>query len=71
MKSKKNYGQVMEENHITAEKYRKNKQNNNNNFINTNLSSQNYWVFGLFSSPCILETRRHDVSETGSVSVLR
>jgi hypothetical protein len=33
--------------------------------------TQNYWVFGNFSSPCILETRKQDVSETGSVSVLR
>jgi hypothetical protein len=34
-------------------------------------NTQNYWVFGLFSSSGILGTRRHDVSETGSVSVLR
>jgi hypothetical protein len=33
--------------------------------------TQNYWFFGLFPSPGILETRKHDVSETGSVSVLR
>jgi hypothetical protein len=33
--------------------------------------SQNYWVFGLFASSGILENRKHDVSETGSVSVLR
>jgi hypothetical protein len=33
--------------------------------------NQNYWVFGLFSSSDILETRKHDVSETGSVSVFR
>jgi hypothetical protein len=32
---------------------------------------QNFWVFGLFPSAEILESRRHDVSETGSVSVLR
>jgi hypothetical protein len=32
---------------------------------------QNYWVFGLFPSSGILGTRKHDVSETGSVSVLR
>jgi hypothetical protein len=32
---------------------------------------QNYWVFGLYPSSGILETRKHDVSETGSVSVLR
>jgi hypothetical protein len=34
-------------------------------------NKQNYWVFGLFPSPGILENRKHDVSETGSVSVLR
>jgi hypothetical protein len=33
--------------------------------------TQNYWVFELFSSSGILETRKHNVSETGSVSVLR
>jgi hypothetical protein len=32
---------------------------------------QNYWVFGLSPSSSILENRKHDVSETGSVSVLR
>jgi hypothetical protein len=32
--------------------------------------TQNYWVFGLFTSSGILGTRKHDVSETGSVSVL-
>jgi hypothetical protein len=32
---------------------------------------QNYWVFGLCLSFGILETRKHNVSETGSVSVLR
>jgi hypothetical protein len=31
----------------------------------------NYWVFGLFPSSGIVETRQHDVSETGCVSVLR
>jgi hypothetical protein len=34
-------------------------------------NTQNYWVFGLFPSSCILENRKHDVSETGSVSVVR
>jgi hypothetical protein len=34
-------------------------------------NTQDYWVFGLFPSFGILETRRHNVSETGSVSVLR
>jgi hypothetical protein len=28
-------------------------------------NTQNYWVFGLFPSSGILETRKHDVSETG------
>jgi hypothetical protein len=28
-------------------------------------ASQNYWVFGPFPSPTILETRKHNVSETG------
>jgi hypothetical protein len=32
---------------------------------------QNYWVFGLWPASGILETRIHNVSETGSVSVLR
>jgi hypothetical protein len=32
--------------------------------------TQNYWVFGLCPSSVILETRKHNVSETGSVSVL-
>jgi hypothetical protein len=33
--------------------------------------TQNYWVFGLFPSSRIVENRKHDVSETGSVSVFR
>jgi hypothetical protein len=32
---------------------------------------QNYWSFGHFPSSGILETRKSDVSETGSVFVLR
>jgi hypothetical protein len=32
---------------------------------------RNYWGFGLFPSFGILENRKHDVSESGSVSVLR
>jgi hypothetical protein len=32
---------------------------------------QDYWVFWTFPSSGILETRKHDVSENGSVSVLR
>jgi hypothetical protein len=35
------------------------------------LYTQNYGVFGLHPSSCILETRKHNVSETGSVSVLK
>jgi hypothetical protein len=34
-------------------------------------NTQNYWIFGLCPSSGILETRKHNVSETGSVSVLR
>jgi hypothetical protein len=34
-------------------------------------NTQNYWVFGLFPSSGILETRKHDITETGSVSVLK
>jgi hypothetical protein len=33
--------------------------------------NQNYWVFGLFPTSGILGSTKHDVSETGSVSVLR
>jgi hypothetical protein len=33
------------------------------------VSSQNYWVSGLYSSSGILNTRKHNVSEAGSVSV--
>jgi hypothetical protein len=32
--------------------------------------NQNYWVFGCFSASGILGNKKHDVSETGSVSVL-
>jgi hypothetical protein len=32
--------------------------------------TQNYWVLGRFLSSIILETRKHNVSEPGSVSVL-
>jgi hypothetical protein len=34
-------------------------------------NTQNYWVSGLCPSSGILNTRKHNVSETGSVSVLR
>jgi hypothetical protein len=33
--------------------------------------TKNYWVFGLCPLSSILKTRKHNVSETGSVSVLR
>jgi hypothetical protein len=36
-----------------------------------NTDSQNFWVYGLCPLSEILNTRRHDVSEIGSVSVLR
>jgi hypothetical protein len=32
---------------------------------------QSYWDFGLFPSSGLLGTRKHEVSETGSVSFLR
>jgi hypothetical protein len=34
-------------------------------------NTQNYWIFVLCPSSGILVTRKHDVSETGSVSALR
>jgi hypothetical protein len=34
-------------------------------------NTQNYWVLGLCPSSGILQTRKHNVSETGCVSVLR
>jgi general stress protein CsbA len=34
-------------------------------------NTQNYWVLGLCPSSGILEARKHSISETGSVSVLR
>jgi hypothetical protein len=34
-------------------------------------NTQTYWIFGLFPSSGIQENRKHDVSETGSVSILR
>jgi hypothetical protein len=34
-------------------------------------NNQNYLAFGFFPLPGILETRKHDLSEIGSVSVLR
>jgi hypothetical protein len=37
----------------------------------TKSSAQNYWVFGHFQSSSILENRKNEISETGSVSILR
>jgi hypothetical protein len=34
-------------------------------------NTQNYQVFGLCSSSCITETRKHNVSETGSIAIVR
>jgi hypothetical protein len=42
-----------------------------NDMRNRSQDTQNYWVFGLCPSSGIIETRKHSVSETGSVSVLR
>jgi hypothetical protein len=39
--------------------------------ISMNIFVHNDWVFGLCPSSGILETRKHNVSETESVSVLR
>jgi hypothetical protein len=33
--------------------------------------NQNYWVFGLFPSSGIVGNRKHNISETVSVSILR
>jgi hypothetical protein len=41
------------------------------NILDIRYPTQNFWVFGLFSSSGILENRKHDVSKTGSVSILR
>jgi hypothetical protein len=41
------------------------------NRSNTDYYTHNYWFLGLFPSSSIVENRKHDVSETGSVSVLR
>jgi hypothetical protein len=46
---------------------------NVDNFLpeNTFYTTQNHWVFGLCPSSRNLAIRKHNVSETGSVSVLR
>jgi hypothetical protein len=35
------------------------------------INIQNYWLFGICPSSGILESKKYNVSETGSVSVLR
>jgi hypothetical protein len=40
-------------------------------YVSEKVNQKNFWVFGLLASSGILENRKHDVSETGSVSVLR
>jgi hypothetical protein len=32
---------------------------------------KNYWVFGLYPLSGILKSKEHNISETGSVSILR
>jgi hypothetical protein len=39
-------------------------------WASVNIYTQNYWGFGLRSSSGILKTREHNVTETGSVSLL-
>jgi hypothetical protein len=39
--------------------------------LNMVYNTQNYWVFGLCPSSSILKTRKHNVSETPSASILR
>jgi hypothetical protein len=34
-------------------------------------NTQNYWVFGLCPLSAVLKTREHNISETGSISLLR
>jgi hypothetical protein len=43
----------------------------NSKYIRTNGITQNYWIFGLYPSSGILQTRKHNVSGNGSVFVLR
>jgi hypothetical protein len=40
-------------------------------YYGTSLIIQNYWVFGLLPFYGIVENRKHNVSETESVSILR
>jgi hypothetical protein len=39
--------------------------------LQNRLSSHNYWLFGLCPTSGILEIRKHNASETASVSVLK
>jgi hypothetical protein len=50
---------------------RKDEVRNSRYYITIKNMIQNFWVFRLFPSSGILENRKHDVSETGFVSVLR
>jgi hypothetical protein len=46
-------------------------QNPTNLDVKRAIYAQNYWVFGLCPSSGILENREHEVSDTGTVSVLK
>jgi hypothetical protein len=56
---------------VKATKFCGSKTNKGKKFQNRHISqikwTQNYWVFGLCPSSCILKTREHNVSEAGSV----
>jgi hypothetical protein len=52
--------------HITVLSFEGNANQNLKDF-----DAQDYWVSGFFPSSGILSTRKHNVSETGSLSVLR
>jgi hypothetical protein len=43
----------------------------NQKVLKMEYNTQNYWVSGLCLSCGIVNTRKHNVSETGSVSILR
>jgi hypothetical protein len=40
-------------------------------YIKISAHSQNYWISGLCPMSGILNTRKHDIPETGSVSIFR
>jgi hypothetical protein len=44
---------------------------NNHSYENLKIHTQNYWDFGLCPSSGMLKAREHDISGTGSGSVLR